>query len=63
MAMSPRTSRWGQAVSSFKSSPTFSGSDGFKETLIGNLDQQFQDAGIDDFLKARSYQRVIDVFV
>ncbi|MCZ6545483.1 MAG: ferritin-like domain-containing protein [Chloroflexi bacterium] len=36
---------------------------GFKETLIGNLDQQFQDAGIDDFLKARSYKRVIDIFV
>lgn len=35
----------------------------FKDTLIENLDQQFHDAGIDTFLHAASYRRVIDRFV
>jgi bacterioferritin (cytochrome b1) len=35
----------------------------FKATLIANLDQQFKDAGIDEFLHASSYARVINRFV
>lgn len=35
----------------------------FKNTLIENLDQQFHDAGIDDFLHASSYARIINTFV
>lgn len=35
----------------------------FKDTLTENLDQQFHDAGIDAFLNAAAYRRVIDRFV
>ena len=35
----------------------------FKDTLIENLDVQFHDAKIDGFLQARSYRRVMDLFV
>jgi bacterioferritin (cytochrome b1) len=35
----------------------------FKETLTENLDGQFHDAGIDAFLHAAAYRRVIDRFV
>ena len=37
--------------------------DDFKATLIENMDQQFRDAGIDEFLHASSYARVINRFV
>ncbi len=37
--------------------------DDFKSSLIANLDQQFKDAGIDEFLHASSYARVINRFV
>ena len=37
--------------------------DDFKATLVTNLDQQFKDAGIDEFLHASSYARVINRFV
>ena len=37
--------------------------DAFKAALIANLDQQFKDAGIDEFLHASSYARVINRFV
>ena len=37
--------------------------DDFKSNLIANLDQQFKDAGIDEFLQASSYARVINRFV
>ena len=37
--------------------------DEFKATLIANLDQQFRDAGIHEFLQASSYARVINRFV
>ena len=35
----------------------------FKDTIIENLDAQFHDAGIDEFLHASSYRRMIDRFV
>jgi hypothetical protein len=35
----------------------------FKDTLTDNLDAQFHDAGIDQFLHASSYRRVIDRFI
>ena len=35
----------------------------FKDTIIDNLDAQFRDAGIDDFLHASSYRRIIDRFI
>ena len=35
----------------------------FKDTLTENLDAQFHDAGIDEFLHAQSYRRMIDRFV
>ena len=37
--------------------------DDFKSSLIANLDQQFRDAGIDEFLHASSYARVPNRFV
>jgi hypothetical protein len=37
--------------------------DDFKDTLTANLDAQFRDAGIDSFLHASSYRRMIDRFV
>ncbi len=36
--------------------------DEFKDTLIDNLGAQFSDAGIDHFLHAKTYQRIINVF-
>jgi len=35
----------------------------FKDTLTNNLDVQFHDAGIDEFLHAASYRRIIDRFI
>lgn len=35
----------------------------FKDTLEENLDAQFRDAGIDQFLHASSYRRMIDRFI
>lgn len=35
----------------------------FKDTLTQNLDAQFRDAGIDQFLHAASYRRMIDRFI
>jgi bacterioferritin (cytochrome b1) len=37
--------------------------DEFKRTLIDNLDQQFHDAGLDEFLHVKSYERIINAFV
>ena len=37
--------------------------DDFKDTITDNLDAQFRDAGIDDFLHASSYRRIIDRFI
>ena len=37
--------------------------DEFKETLTNNLDAQFRDAGIDEFLQASAYRRVMDRFI
>ena len=37
--------------------------DDFKRTLIDNLDLQFRDAGLDEFLHAKSYERIINTFV
>ena len=37
--------------------------DDFKNTLTDNLDAQFHDAGIDEFLHAASYRRIIDRFI
>ncbi|MCY3887611.1 MAG: ferritin-like domain-containing protein [Chloroflexi bacterium] len=35
----------------------------FKDTLTDNLDAQFRDAGIDEFLQAAAYRRVMDRFI
>jgi len=35
----------------------------FKDTLTNNLDVQFHDAGIDEFLHVASYRRIIDRFI
>lgn len=35
----------------------------FKRTLIANLDTQFRDAGLDEFLHASAYRRIIDRFI
>ena len=37
--------------------------DEFKDTLTDNLDAQFRDAGISEFLRASSYRRVMDRFI
>ena len=37
--------------------------DDFKDTLMTNLEAQFRDAGIEHFLHAHTYRRVIDTFV
>ena len=37
--------------------------DDFKNTLIANLEAQFSDAGIEGFLSARRYERIINRFV
>jgi len=37
--------------------------DEFKDTLTDNLDAQFRDAGISEFLQASSYRRVMDRFI
>ena len=37
--------------------------DDFKDTLITNLDAQFKDAGIDDFLHAATYRRIINACI
>ena len=37
--------------------------DGYKRTLIENLDAQLRDAGLDRFLRIESYQRILDIAV
>ena len=37
--------------------------DEFKDTLTDNLDAQFRDSGISEFLQASSYRRVMDRFI
>lgn len=37
--------------------------DDFKNTLVANLDTQFKDAQIDQFLHAEAYRRIINAFV
>ena len=35
----------------------------FKDTLTENLEAQFQDSGIDQFLRASAYRRIMDRFI
>ena len=37
--------------------------DGYKQTLIENLDMQLRDAGLDRFLRIDSYQRILDAAI
>lgn len=37
--------------------------DGYKQTLIKNLDMQLRDAGLDRFLRIDSYQRILDAAI
>ena len=37
--------------------------DGYKQTLIENLDMQLRDAGLDRFLQIDSYQRILDAAI